>query len=103
MLYPSYIRDFASLVSFSYNRSSPFSIAARGQGHSLRGQAMAPHGVVVELRSLNNHSRRGGIRVTTNPTLGSYVDVGDEQLWIDVLQPTLKHEWLQCRGPIICT
>ncbi|RVW66837.1 hypothetical protein CK203_065795 [Vitis vinifera] len=64
---------------------------------------MAPHGVVVEMRSLNNHSRRGGIRVTTNPTLGSYVDVGDEQLWIDVLQATLKHEWLQCRGPIICT
>ncbi|KAJ9697167.1 hypothetical protein PVL29_009092 [Vitis rotundifolia] len=83
-LYPSSIRDFASLVNFSYNCSSPFSIAARGQGHSLRGQAM-----------LNNHSCRGGIRVTMNPILGSYVDVGDGQLWIDVLQATLKHEWLQ--------
>ncbi|KAJ9697164.1 hypothetical protein PVL29_009089 [Vitis rotundifolia] len=91
VLYPSSIEDIASLVKFSYNRSSPFSIAARGQGHSLRGQAMAPHGVVVEMRSLNNDSRGSRIRVTKNPISGSYADAGGEQLWIDVLQATLKH------------
>ncbi|KAL6338343.1 hypothetical protein AAG906_018713 [Vitis piasezkii] len=91
VLYPSSIEDIASLVKFAYNRSFPFSIAARGQGHSLRGQAMAPHGVVVEMRSLNNCSRGSGIRVTKNPISGSYADAGGEQLWIDVLQATLKH------------
>ncbi|KAL6338341.1 hypothetical protein AAG906_018711 [Vitis piasezkii] len=91
VLYPSSIEDIASLVKFSYNRSFPFGIAARGQGHSLRGQAMAPHGVVVEMRSLNNCSRGSGIRVTKNPISGSYADAGGEQLWIDVLQATLKH------------
>ncbi|KAL6338365.1 hypothetical protein AAG906_018736 [Vitis piasezkii] len=91
VLYPSSIEDIASLVKFSYNRSSPFSIAARGQGHSLRGQAMASHGVVVEMRSLNNCSCGSGIRVTKNPIWGSYADVGGEQQWIDVLQATLKH------------
>ncbi|KAL6338385.1 hypothetical protein AAG906_018756 [Vitis piasezkii] len=91
VLYPSSIEDIASLVKFSYNRSFPFNIAARGQGHSLREQAMAPHGVVVEMRSLNNCSRGSGIRVTKNPISGSYAGAGGEQLWIDVLQATLKH------------
>ena len=52
---------------------------------------MASHGVVVEMRSLNNCSCGSGIRVTKNPIWGSYADVGGEQQWIDVLQATLKH------------
>ncbi|KAL6337942.1 hypothetical protein AAG906_005407 [Vitis piasezkii] len=76
VLYPCSIEDIASLVKFSYNLSSPFSIAARGRGHCHSGQAMAPHGVVVEMRSLNDCSRGSGIRVTKNSILGSYADVG---------------------------
>ena len=91
VLYPSSVNDIATLVKFSYNLSSPFSIAPRGRGHSLRGQAMAPYGVVVEMTSLNNSSHGSRIMVSGNPTSGWYADVGGEQLWIDVLQATLKH------------
>lgn len=97
VLYPCSVEDVASLVKFSYNSSAPFSIAAKGRGHSLHGQAMAPHGVVVEMTSLNNCSPGSRITVTKNPISGSgsvsesYVDVGAEQLWIDVLRATLKH------------
>ncbi|RVW64295.1 Cytokinin dehydrogenase 3 [Vitis vinifera] len=91
VLYPCSIEDIASLVKFSYNLSSPFSIAARGRGHCHSGQAMAPHGVVVEMRSLNDCSRGSGIRVTKNSILGSYADVGGEQIWVDVLKATVKH------------
>lgn len=93
VLYPCSVQDIATLIKFSYNLSTPFSIAARGRGHSLQGQAMAPNGVVVEMTSLNNCS--GGSRITVTKTpppgsgLGSFVDVGGEQLWIDVLQATL--------------
>lgn len=97
VLYPCSVQDIATLIKFSYNLSTPFRIAARGRGHSLQGQAMAPGAVVVEMTSLNNCNRDHGsrIKVTKNPIsgsgLGSYADVGGEQLWIDVLQATLKH------------
>ncbi|XP_059593736.1 cytokinin dehydrogenase 5-like isoform X2 [Vitis vinifera] len=91
VLYPCSIEDIASLVKFSYNLSSPFSIAARGRGHCHSGQAMAPHGVVVEMRSLNDCSRGSGIRVTKNSILGSYADVGGEHSSYGVLKATVKH------------
>ncbi|KVH93963.1 CO dehydrogenase flavoprotein-like, FAD-binding, subdomain 2, partial [Cynara cardunculus var. scolymus] len=96
VLNPSSISDIAHLVKSSYNSSSPFTIAARGNGHSVRGQAMAKDGVVVEMTSLNS-SRGGGvdgnvgIRVSWDVSLGFYADVGGEQLWIDVLRTTLDH------------
>lgn len=91
VLYPSSIEDIVSLVKFSYNQPSPFTIAARGRGHSLGGQAMAPNGVVVDMTSLKNSGSGIGIKVTKNPVSGSYADVGGHQLWIDVLQATLEH------------
>ncbi|XP_073318095.1 cytokinin dehydrogenase 2-like [Primulina huaijiensis] len=88
--YPSSIKDIIKLIEYSNNCSStPFSIAARGQGHSVRGQAMAYKGVVVEMASL---SRNGsGVRVSWSPSSGFYADVGGEELWIDVLRETLRH------------
>ncbi|KAL2945202.1 Cytokinin dehydrogenase 3 [Bienertia sinuspersici] len=73
MFYPSSVEDIVSLVKFSYKHSSSFSsfkIAARGRGHSCRGQAMVENGIVIDMPSLN---------------------VGGEQLWIDVLQAALEH------------
>ncbi|WJZ90940.1 hypothetical protein VitviT2T_010055 [Vitis vinifera] len=92
VLYPCSIEDIASLVKFSYNLSSPFSIAARGRGHCHSGQAMAPHGVVVEMRSLNDCSRGSGIRVTKNSILGSYADVGGYEVVHEICAspPSLK-------------
>ncbi|PWA67666.1 cytokinin oxidase 3 [Artemisia annua] len=92
VLRPSSVSDIVKLVKTSYESPSPFTIAARGNGHSVRGQAMAKDGVVVDMSTLN--SSRGlfgntGIRVSGDASLGFYADVGGEQLWIDVLRTTL--------------
>ncbi|KAM1178688.1 hypothetical protein ACFX13_018283 [Malus domestica] len=99
VLYPASINDISSLIKFSNNVSTPFSIAARGHGHSTRGQAMAPNGVVVDMTSLKNYSPHvSGISVNSSNNSGininnndNYADVGGGQLWIDVLHATLEH------------
>ncbi|KAL4652536.1 hypothetical protein ACB092_01G240400 [Castanea dentata] len=92
VLYPTSINDIETLIKFAHNNSAPFTIAARGQGHSVRGQAMARNGVVVNMRSLKNHRNGFGITVSGTPSMGFfYADVGGEQLWIDVLNATLEH------------
>ncbi|XP_019246483.1 PREDICTED: cytokinin dehydrogenase 3-like [Nicotiana attenuata] len=90
VLYPSTIKDILDLIKLSYNTHIPFTITARGHGHSVRGQAMARNGVVVDMNSLKNNYRTG-IRVSWDASLGFYADVGGEQLWIDVLNATLVH------------
>ncbi|KAF5481835.1 hypothetical protein F2P56_002455 [Juglans regia] len=92
VLYPSSINDIASLIKFAHTTSSaPFNIAARGQGHSVRGQAMARNGVVVDMTSLKNQKNGYGIKVSGSPSMGWFADVGGEQLWVDVLHATLEH------------
>ncbi|KAL4589506.1 hypothetical protein LXL04_002413 [Taraxacum kok-saghyz] len=90
VLYPSSVSDIIHLVESSYNSSSSFTIAARGNGHSVRGQAMAKDGVVVNMGSMSVDVNRS-IIVSGNSSLGFYADVGGEQLWIDVLRTTLEH------------
>ena len=87
VLYPSSPEDIATLIKFSYNNSVPFSIAAKGHGHSVRGQAMASNGVVVDMTSMKKQRNGTGIQISTD---GLYADVGGEQLWIDVLNSTLE-------------
>lgn len=94
VLYPSSVHDIMTLVQFSYSSSKPFTIAPRGHGHSVRGQALAPHGVVIEMTSMRSGGGGDGKpRVSVSPegSVLSYVDAGGEQFWIDVLQETLKH------------
>ncbi|KAB5552594.1 hypothetical protein DKX38_009905 [Salix brachista] len=91
VLYPSSIEDITSLIKFSYNNYTPFTVAARGHGHSVGGQAMASNGVVVDMMSLRHHKNVTGITVSKSPSLGFYADVGGEQLWIDVLHSTIEH------------
>ncbi|XP_009602355.1 cytokinin dehydrogenase 3-like [Nicotiana tomentosiformis] len=98
VLYPSSIHDIVKLINYSNNGaiSAPIGVAARGHGHSVRGQAMSPNGVVVVMSSLNNNNNNnnnnGKIRVFWESSLGFYyADVGGEQLWIDVLHATLEH------------
>ncbi|KAK7329022.1 hypothetical protein VNO77_23167 [Canavalia gladiata] len=83
---PSSVYDIMKLVKVSYKRSVPFRIAARGQGHSTRGQAMARDGVVLEMAGLRKSEF---IRVSVDP-YNYYADVGGEQLWIDVLKKTVN-------------
>ncbi|XP_030487220.2 cytokinin dehydrogenase 3 [Cannabis sativa] len=96
VLDPSSINDIANLIKSSNNSSTPFRIAPRGQGHSIRGQAMAQNGVVINMTALKGHRNGTGIVVSGNRTASGsgyyyYADVGGEQLWIDVLHATLEH------------
>ncbi|XBJ03292.1 hypothetical protein VPH35_022482 [Triticum aestivum] len=66
-------------------------VAARGVGHSLQGQAQARDGIVVETRSLPRTvvvvaaPRAGG-----EATACAYADVGAGALWVEVLEECLK-------------
>ncbi|XP_038700766.1 cytokinin dehydrogenase 3-like [Tripterygium wilfordii] len=93
VLRPSSVQDITSLVKFAYDSSTvPVTIAARGRSHSVRGQAMARDGVVVDMMALReNRDESGGVFVSGSAGSGFYADVGSEQLWIDVLHQTLKH------------
>ena len=51
----------------------------------------ARDGVVVNMTSLGNRLNGSGIIVSSDSSLGSYADVGGEQLWIDVLNRTLQY------------
>ncbi|KAJ6799595.1 cytokinin dehydrogenase 3-like [Iris pallida] len=59
-------------------------VAARGAGHSIHGQAQAPDGIVVEMGSLPP-----SIEVHRGPLL-SYADVGGGAMWSEVLEETLR-------------
>lgn len=91
VFHPSSIDDIATLIKSSYNNFAPFHIAARGQGHSTYGQAMARDGVVVDMATLRKQRNGVSISVSKDPLIGHYADVGGEQLWIDVLHASLEH------------
>ncbi|KAL5065867.1 hypothetical protein RYX36_027604, partial [Vicia faba] len=82
---PSSIHDISKLIEFSNSLLIPFTIAARGQGHSVNGQSMTNDGVVVNMTELNNNNNNNGIVV-----FDDYVDVGGEQIWIHVLHACLE-------------
>lgn len=93
VLRPTSTSDIASLVRSSYESPRSFSIAPRGHGHSIWGQASAPDGVVVEMRALGEVGGRISVAVDGGGDGGSpyYVDAGGEQLWVDILHETLKY------------
>ncbi|ESQ42714.1 hypothetical protein EUTSA_v10013271mg [Eutrema salsugineum] len=85
VLNPSSVEDITDLIKLSFDSQSSFPLAARGHGHSLRGQAAAKNGVVVNMRSMVNGDR--GIKVSRT---GLYADVDSAWLWIEVLNKTLE-------------
>ncbi|CAN6275060.1 unnamed protein product [Urochloa humidicola] len=89
VFYPSCPADIAALLRASSASASPFPVSARGCGHSTRGQATAPGGVVVDMASLGRHADSSArLAVSVD---GSYIDAGGEQLWVDVLHAALAH------------
>ena len=62
-------------------RSSNLTVAARGNGHSINGQAMADQGLVLDMRSLAEH-----FRVVRASDGSVYADVSGGALWEDVLK-----------------
>ncbi|WCJ34071.1 Cytokinin dehydrogenase 3 [Euphorbia peplus] len=87
VLFPTSVHDISTLIEASYMCSTPFGVAARGNGHSTRGQAMVmnQNGVVVDSKGLREF--RNGITISKK---GMYADVGGDQLWSDVLNASVS-------------
>ncbi|KAF9624061.1 hypothetical protein IFM89_007759 [Coptis chinensis] len=63
-------------------------VAARGAGHSINGQAQALNGIVVEMDSLPSSIK---IHRSADRTFGpSYADVSGGTLWVELLKETLR-------------
>jgi cytokinin dehydrogenase len=79
VLAPADPDDLVALVRFA--RRHRFPVAARGQGHAMGGQPLAPDGVVVDMRSL---AAIGPIDHATRT-----VRVGAGATWASVVRATL--------------
>ncbi|KAF7837895.1 cytokinin dehydrogenase 3-like [Senna tora] len=93
---PTNPNDISALLNYSNSLPTPFTVGARGEAHSVNGQAMAQGGVVVNMSSFRNISGSDDGRIVVlqkTASLGSeYVaDAGGEQMWIDVLHAALEH------------
>lgn len=77
---PSGTHDIASVIRFA-SQSPNLTVAARGNGHSINGQAMANRGLVLDMKE----SSDAGIDLIRY-TDGYAVDVGGGALWEDVLR-----------------
>lgn len=87
ILYPKSVSDISSTIKhiFDMGSTSSLTVAARGHGHSLQGQAQADQGVVIYMQTL----KEADIQVHTSEM--PYVDVSGGELWINILHETLKY------------
>ncbi|XP_062117858.1 cytokinin dehydrogenase 1-like [Humulus lupulus] len=87
VLHPKSVYDISSTIKhiFHSGSGSEFTVAARGHGHSLQGQAQAHRGVVINMESLQEQE----IKVVTGER--PYADVSGGQLWINILHETLRY------------
>ncbi|KAJ4974786.1 hypothetical protein NE237_007960 [Protea cynaroides] len=89
VLRPQSPKEISVLLSFvsgsSYNKVT---VAARGAGHSIHGQAQALNGIVVEMDSLPSSIKIH--RKVDGESSHSFADVSGGTLWIDLLKETLK-------------
>ncbi|KAL6523950.1 Cytokinin dehydrogenase 7 [Orobanche minor] len=74
---PASSGDVAKVVSLA-SRTPQLTAAARGNGHSVNGQAMAHRGLVLDMRAI-------GPKIHVDPT-SAQADVSGGALWEDVLK-----------------
>ncbi|KZV41839.1 cytokinin dehydrogenase 9, partial [Dorcoceras hygrometricum] len=87
VLHPKEVSDIAATIRHVWQTglSSGLTVAARGHGHSLQGQAQAPHGIVINMESLT------GQEIQVYKGQFPHVDVAAGVLWVDILHECLKH------------
>ncbi|XP_076958419.1 cytokinin dehydrogenase 6-like [Bidens hawaiensis] len=91
ILYPKSVSDISNLVNYIFQMgpTSRLTIAPRGHGHSLEGQAQTHQGVVINMESLGK-SQEMHFHIKGN-TKTPFVDVSGGELWINILHESLKH------------
>ncbi|CAN6979121.1 unnamed protein product [Brassica rapa subsp. trilocularis] len=89
VLHPKSVSDIASVIRHIWMMGphSQLTVAARGRGHSLQGQAQTRHGIVIHMESLQPQKLQ--VHGTGGPT--PFVDVSGGELWINILHETLKY------------
>ncbi|EEF49621.1 Cytokinin dehydrogenase, putative [Ricinus communis] len=87
VLHPRSVSDIATTIKHIWQMGphSDLTVAARGHGHSLHGQAQAHRGVVINMESLQ------GPKMQVHAGKHPYVDVSGGELWINILRESLKH------------
>jgi cytokinin dehydrogenase len=87
VLHPGSVADIATTVRhvFLMGENSTLTVAARGHGHSLYGQSQAAGGIVIRMESLQSD------RMKVHSGASPYVDASGGELWVNVLNETLKH------------
>lgn len=87
VLHPKKVSDIAATMKHVWQMgpASGMTVAARGHGHSLMGQAQAPQGLVINMESL------AGLEMQVHKGNSPYVDAPAGELWINVLHECLKH------------
>ncbi|KAG2323522.1 hypothetical protein Bca52824_016735 [Brassica carinata] len=81
VLCPPSSAEISRLLRYAANGERMFQVAARGQGHSLNGQAAVSGGVVINMTCLAD--------VTVSEDK-KYADVAGGTLWVDVLRETAE-------------
>ncbi|CAA7020033.1 unnamed protein product [Microthlaspi erraticum] len=83
VLCPSSTAEISRLLRYAANANGDrmFQVAARGQGHSLNGQASVSGGVVINMTCLS------GVVVSEDK---KYADVAGGTLWVDVQKKTVE-------------
>ncbi|PIN20067.1 Proteins containing the FAD binding domain [Handroanthus impetiginosus] len=86
VLHPKSVSDISTIVKYIFDLgpSSELTVAARGHGHSLQGQAQAHQGIVINMESLRVSE------MSFHTGKHSYVDVSAGELWINILHESLK-------------
>lgn len=87
VLHPKSVSDIAITIRHIWHMGplSKLTVAARGRGHSTRGQAQADQGIVINMESL------AGQVMQFNTGHLPYVDVSAGELWINILHESLKY------------
>lgn len=85
VFHPASAEHVRRLVRAAYDSAHGFTVSARGQGHSINGQAQTDNGVVI---LMSGPGKRAGPRVYESLR---YVDVWGGELWIQVLKSTLEY------------
>lgn len=81
---PSGADDITRVIKFA-SRKENLTVAARGNGHSINGQAMADKGLVIDMRSIEDEITEVGSNGASYA-----VDVNGGALWEDVLKRCVK-------------
>lgn len=91
VIHPATQDDVVTVIKAAA-RSSNLTVAARGNGHSINGQAMADQGIVMDMRSMEESNIRVVRRNNNNNNNNglAYVDVPGGALWEEVLKRCVR-------------